>query len=127
MTTEKKIYDLHHEHQEWLSKLSFYKDDLAVMQMRVEEVASKNTSKEYLALVDHYSNQFLIQNGQISQLKHEIKNHEAIIESSVISNATAADHRSMPDHVEQREKMERFEVIFAELREDFNTFLAKVL
>ena len=127
MTTEKKIYDLHHEHQEWLNKLSFYKDDLAVMQLRVEEVASKNTSKEHLAMVDHYLNQFLIQNEHINHLKHEIKNLEGEIESSVIKNSTAADHRTMPDHAEQRDKIERFEVIFAELREDLKNFLSKVL
>jgi len=127
MSSEKKIYELHHEHQEWLNKLSFYKDDLAVMQKRIEEVAIRNTSKEFQAMVDHYENQFLIQKEQISHLKHKIKEHEGLIEDSVLKNPVAVDHRTMPDHEEQRAKMTRFEELFAELRTDLMNFLAKSL
>ena len=127
MTTEKKIYELHHEHQEWLKKLSFYKDDLAVMEKRIEEVASKNTSKEVQAMVDHFLNQFLIQREHINHLKHEIKNHENILQASITHNTTAVDHRSVPDEGEEREKLARFEELFSELRDDLNGFLAKVL
>jgi len=127
MTTEKKIYTLHHEHQEWLKKLSFYKDDLIILQNRVEEVAANYTSKEVQAMVDHYLNQFLIQREQIQNLKHEIKNLEVLIENEVHKNATAVDHRTLPDHVEQREKIDRFEQIFADLRKDLMNFLSKSL
>ncbi len=127
MTAEKKIYDLHHEHQEWLNKLSFYKDDLKVMQNRIEEVAKNYTSKEFQAMVDHYQNQFLIQGERINQLKHEIKSNETVLQNNVKANATAVDHRTMPDHSEQREKMDRFEEIFAELRAELLTFLSKYL
>lgn len=127
MTAEKKIYELHHEHQEWLKKLSFYKDDLKVMQNRIEEVAKNYTSKDFQAMVDHFVNQFLIQGEQINHLKHEIKNYETLLQNNIKSNSTAVDHRSMPDHEEQRAKMVRFEEIFAELREDLMGFLSKSL
>lgn len=127
MTTEKKIYTLHQEHQEWLKKLSFYKDDLVVLQNRVEEVAANYTSKEFQAMVDHFLNQFLIQRERIQELKHEIKNLEAAITSEVQHNATAVDHRTMPDHDDQRQKIKRFEEIFAELRSDLLDFLSKSL
>ncbi|MCB9251009.1 MAG: hypothetical protein H6605_00945 [Flavobacteriales bacterium] len=127
MTAEKKIYTLHHEHQEWLKKLSFYKDDLKVMQNRVEEVAKNYTSQDFQAMVDHYLNQFLIQGERINSLKHEIKNYEHLIQNSVLDNSTAVDHRTLPDHEAQREKMVRFEEIFAELREDLMNFLSKSL
>jgi hypothetical protein len=125
MSSEKKIYELHREHQEWLNKLSFYKDDLMVMQNRVEEIAAKNTSKDVLAMVDHYLNQFIIQREQIQHLKHAIKGNEHQIEDSIHKNAVAVDHRTMPDDVANREKMARFEEIFAELRSDLMNFLAK--
>lgn len=127
MTTEKKIYTLHQEHQEWLKKLSFYKDDLVILQNRVEEVAANYTSKEFQAMVDHFLNQFLIQREQIQHLKHEIKNLEVQIENEVHKNSTAVDHRTMPDHAEQREKIETFEQIFTELRKDLMNFLSKSL
>ena len=127
MITEKKIYELHHENQEWLKSLSFYKEELTSMQSRIEDVASKNTSKEFQAMVDHYLNQFEIQKSHINHLKHDIKSYENILEVNVEKNPTAADHRSLPDEVEQREKMNRFEELFAELRDDVNKFLARVL
>jgi transposase len=127
MTTEKKIYTLHQEHQEWLKKLSFYKDDLMVLQNRIEEVAANYTSKDFQAMVDHFLNQFLIQREQIQHLKHEIKNLETLIQNEVTKNATAVDHRTMPDHEEQRDKIKRFEEIFAELRSDLMNFLSKSL
>ena len=50
-----------------------------------------------------------------------------MLQNSVIANATAVDHRSMPDHQAQRDKMQRFEEIFAELRTDLMNFLSKSL
>lgn len=127
MTAEKKIYELHHENQEWLKKLSFYKDELKVFQKRIDEIAPLNTSKDFQAMVDHYQNQFFIQLDRINRLKHEIKSDEKTIEESVSHNSVAVDHRSMPDHETQREKVERFEEIFSSLKEEFNTFLSKYL
>ncbi|NUM31628.1 MAG: hypothetical protein HUU47_04815 [Bacteroidetes bacterium] len=127
MTAEKKIYELHQENQEWLKKLSFYKDEIKVFQKRVDEIAKLNTSKEFQAMVDHYQNQFFIQLDRINSIKHEIKNNEKTIEDSVRSNSVAVDHRSMPDHEEQREKVQTFEEIFSSLKDEFNSFLSKFL
>jgi len=127
MTLEKKIYELHHEHQEWLNKLSFYKDDLAVMQNRINEVAAKNTSSKVMIMVEHFQNQIVIQKEQIDILNHEINEHESLIKESVAQNATAVDHRTLPDHSEHREKIERFEELFAALRKELMNFLSKVL
>ncbi|MCC6721165.1 MAG: hypothetical protein IT243_03120 [Bacteroidia bacterium] len=127
MAAEKKIYELHHENQEWLKKLSFYKDELKIYQKRIEEIAPLNTAKDFQAMVDHYQNQFYIHLDRINSLKHEIKNDEKTIEGSVVNNSVAVDHRSMPDHESQREKIERFEEIFASLKEEFNSFLSKYL
>ncbi len=122
---EKLIMELHTEHKEWLNKLSFYKDDLQVMQNRLDEIVSRNTSKELMVNLEHFQNQLIIQHEQIDILKHEINEHEKSIEKSIIDNPVASDHRKMNDHSEYRDKMLRFEDLFHELRKDLMSFVAK--
>jgi len=125
MSTQKHLIELHAEHKEWLNKLSFYKDDLTVMQSRLGEVAAKNTLQEALVMVEHFQNQFKIQYEQIDILKHEINQHSANIEASISNNPVASDHRTMEDHAPEREKIDKFEELFASLRKDLLGFLAK--
>ena len=127
MNTQIALVDLHVEHKEWLNKLLFYKDDLKIMQSRLDEIASKNNSKEVLVFVERFENQFKIQKEQIDVLNHDIKQHVNKIEESIINNPIASNHRKMDDHAEEREKMIRFEELFAELRKDLLSFLSKWL
>jgi hypothetical protein len=122
---EKLIMELHTEHKEWLNKLSFYKDDLQIMQNRLNEIVSRNTSKELMVNLEHFQNQLIIQHEQIDILKHEINEHEKAIEKSIIDNPVASDHRKMNDHTEYRDKMIRFEDLFHDLRKDLMSFVAK--
>ena len=127
MNTQIALVDLHVEHKEWLNKLLFYKDDLKIMQSRLDEIASKNNHQEVLVFVERFENQFKIQNEQIDILKHDIKQHVNKIEDSIINNPIASNHRKMDDHAEERQKMIRFEELFAELRKDLLSFLSKWL
>ena len=61
---KKYVYDLHAEHREWLNKIAFYKDEIKIMRHRLEQVTEKNTSKEVLALVEHFQNQLIVQEEQ---------------------------------------------------------------
>jgi hypothetical protein len=123
----KKIYDLHREHVEWLSKLSFYADEIKIMDRRIAEVVTKNNQKDILAEAEHFQNQLILQKEQIDILRHDIKKHEVVIETNIDANPIASDRRKLPDHKEQSAKMEMFEKIFTELRREFEKFLAKVL
>ena len=127
MNTQIALVDLHVEHKEWLNKLLFYKDDLKIMQSRLDEIASKNNNQEVLVFVERFENQFKIQKEQIDVLNHDIKQHVNKIEESIINNPIASNHRKMDDHAEEREKMIRFEELFAELRKDLLSFLSKWL
>ena len=60
-------------------------------------------------------------------MNHDIKQHVNKIEESIINNPIASNHRKMDDHAEEREKMIRFEELFAELRKDLLSFLSKWL
>jgi len=119
------IYSQHYEHTEWLNKLSFYGDEISVMQKRIEEIAQKNTAKEVKIKIEHFQNQLLIQKNNIDAFKHNIKDDEKLLKNNIMKNETAVDHRKVEDHSKEREDIEGFEANFNSLRKEFNLFLAE--
>lgn len=127
MKTDKLLYDLHTEHQQWLNNLSFFEDEIKVFKNRIAEVASKNTNKEILAFVEHFQNQFFVQQDNIDRLKHDIKLDDRTLELKLEKNQIAADKQHLPDHKAFREKFEGFEHNFNELRKELYKFLSKTM
>jgi hypothetical protein len=125
METVKLILPQHIAYTIWLNKLGFYKDDLAVWQNRLNEIASKNTSHEIMAELEQYQNQWTIQNEQIDILKHESGLHIKAIEALISQNVVASDHRKMATNNELEEKLERFEELFFVFRKNIMVFLAR--
>ncbi|MFN5223948.1 MAG: hypothetical protein ACK5DJ_07160 [Bacteroidota bacterium] len=120
-----KIEVQHAEHREWLNKIDFYYDDLKIMRHRLEEVAARNTNKSLMAQVEHFQNQFVIQRNELDEMKHAIHQAESGIAENVAQNGTAVNRRSMPDNVSMRDRVERFEKLFLQLRKELMTFVAK--
>jgi hypothetical protein len=118
MNSQIAIVELHREHKLWLSKLLFYKDDLKIMQSRLNEIASRNNSRLVFVFFEKFENQFKIQNEQIDILNIEIKQHIYNIEDSIINNPIPSIHKEGDDHVEERNKMMRFEVLFSEFKNE---------
>ena len=54
------ITDIHSTNREWLNLISFYQDELMIMERRIAEVVAKNTALEVLANVEHFQNQVII-------------------------------------------------------------------
>jgi hypothetical protein len=125
MEIKKSIYQLHEENKVWLNVLLFYKDDIRIMQARIEEIAQKNTQKEVLAFVEHFQNQLIVQKEQIDVLNHEIKKQEFLLEQAAKKNPIAVDHQRFPDQDLQRDRIRSFEKIMEELRKELISFLSK--
>lgn len=121
----KKIYELHEEHKEWLKNLSFYQDEVKIMQNRISEIASKNSGTEILKQVEHFQNQLIVQKNNMDELAHSIKDHENYLENRVNENPTAVDHRKVNDHPKMRDSYMAFDKVFNELRKELNAFLSK--
>lgn len=119
------IYDQHQKHQDWLSRLDFYKEEIQILKERLQEITSKNNSAEVLVDVEHFQNQFIVQRNNIDELAHSIKVHEAKIVKEIESNPVAVEHRKMEAHEEEEDFMTYFEKNFSELRETYNRFSSK--
>ena len=125
MGTQTLITKQHRENTTWINKLLFYKDDLKVMQNRLDEVTSKNNAAEFLKEVEHFQNQFIIQNEQIDILKHDVKQRENLIEKEVSANPVASDHRRLEEDSALNNRLVTFENLFTDLRKELLTFIAK--
>ncbi len=125
MKTKKNIYDLHEDNKTWLSNLTFYKDDLLLMQKRIEEIAKKNNSKEVLANIEHFQNQFIVQKEQLDILTHDVREIENMLEEAVNKNSTAIDHQHFPDQAVLADRVQTYEKIFKDLRNELGHFLSK--
>ncbi len=127
-STEKKpVYDLHRENQEWISKLSFYEDEIKILKHRIEEVAKANNKIDIMAMVEHFQNQFIIQKDAIDTFKHEIRLAEQGIVDLIDKNPIAADKKRMDDHSEIRDKFATFESLFHSMKDELMSFVGKVL
>ena len=125
MTTKANIFDQHSENQDWLKSLEFYKEEITILNKRLEEVTVKNNAPEFLKDVEHYQNQFIVQRNNIDELAHSIKMNEQEIVKEVNANPVAVEHRKVESHESEADFLGYFEKNFATLRTDYNKFLSK--
>lgn len=127
VATEKRVYigDLHFELNLWLNEFKFYKDEIRIFNNRLEEIVVKNTSPEVLQELEHFQNQYIRQEEVIDVLRHDVKQHENLLETESNEHPVAIDHRFFEDHTDLRNQIERFKDIYAELKIDFFRFLSK--
>jgi len=124
MKTE-KIYTEHAENETWMNNVAFYRDEISIMQGRLQELASKNTSRDVLKQVEHFQNQFIIQKQRLDELKHHINLSNDALSGEIAKTQTVLENCKVKDHAEARKDMHAFERLYAPLKKEFNTFLSK--
>ena len=122
---EQHVYlkDLHFDHKLWVNELAFYKDELKILVHRLEEVTVRNTDRDFLASVEHFQNRFIREVEVIDTLRHDIKQHENVLEDFAIKNPIANDHVHFEDHVDLRDQMVMFRKLYKEMKDEFVRFL----
>ncbi|HOZ39564.1 MAG: hypothetical protein IPO05_19150 [Flavobacteriales bacterium] len=119
------ISDLHFEHTLWLNSLEFYRDEIGIFEHRLEEVAKRYTSSDVLAQLEHFQNQYIRQREVIDEVRHDIKAHENLLEKEAREHPVAIDHRHFTDHGDLRERMQTFEKLYRELKEEFYRWIGQ--
>jgi hypothetical protein len=104
-----------------INKLKFYQDEIVIMRKRLSEAVMRNTNREVLVMVDHFDNQFDIQEKVISDLKHKLKSLQHLnIYQNHLNNSPLLD-----DDVDGSDDVETFEKHFNNLRNEYINFLTK--
>ncbi|MBX2980181.1 MAG: hypothetical protein KF905_12860 [Flavobacteriales bacterium] len=119
------IDDLHHDHMMWLNVLRFCKDEIGIFERRMEDVVRRNNAPEVMAELEHFQNQYIREREVIDELKHDIKQHENMLEKEAIAHPIAIDHRHFTDHTELRERMATFEKLYGELKQEFMRWVGR--
>ncbi|MFX0558620.1 hypothetical protein ACOCEA_17595 [Maribacter sp. CXY002] len=119
--------NLHFEHKQWQSELAFWEDELKSFTKRLEELVTKWTKKEVLTQLEHFQNEFILQDGIIDKLLEEIEIHESRIAGQSLTGENAIDTVLMKGHLDFRNKMETQRQIYADLKKEFFKFLTKYM
>jgi hypothetical protein len=127
MENKTYIFELHSDHVEWLKALTFYEEEIEVLKKRLAEVSSKNSNVDVKKAVEKFQNKLIIQKNEIDLLKHYINQNENELTIEVKANPIASDHRKVDDNLPLRERYEIFGKLFADLKNEFNTFVGEHL
>lgn len=127
MENKGQLSELHSEHKEWQNKINFYRDELKEFNKQLTEIVTNDATNEVLVSVEHFQNQFIRQNEVLDIMRHDFKQHENQIEAMIekdISGSNGIDIASL--HKVEKEKLDQFEKLFQELRNEFHLFLNNV-
>jgi hypothetical protein len=118
---------LHKECKEWLSQLDLYVKELGIFSSRLKEVVERNSSDDILTHVEHFQNQFILQEEALDTLRHEISLHDQAMARELEAHTILDEHDYPGDQFDLRHKIFMQEKLFRELRHEFYNFLGKVL
>lgn len=113
------------DHTIWAKGLEFYNDELKLMGKKLLDISSKNTSIEAGKGVEHFQNQFIIQQKNISDLKHEVRNYRKSLGSDALEHGSHVTESFIKEGNELRERYEQLEQIMNTLRHEFNVYLSR--
>lgn len=118
---------LHHQHNDWLRELAFYKDEMAILLNRLSEVAEANTSKEVFAQVEHFQNRYILLNEEIDILGHDVRESKQAIEDKAAALPETVNLRIVDSNEQLLARVQYLSKSFSETRFEFNTFLSRTL
>lgn len=114
------------ELSDWKKLFQFFKDELRIFHLRLIEVVERNSKKRVLGYVEHFQNQFILQDEEFDILKQEIHRLESGVEDNFRREGTAFSEEALKKRELLREKVYLSEKIFLETKHEFYRFLARV-
>jgi hypothetical protein len=112
----------HFDHAEWIAKLKSYKNEIVLLEKRLQELTSGNLKKESLAQVEHFQNQFIVQKSNVNDILHVVKMDEKQLHYDMVMNPIALDRRKADDQPREKDLVIGFEKTMTELKSDFTKF-----
>jgi hypothetical protein len=119
-----KLDQYQHEGLTWTRSLEFFKQENAHLKDRLTQVVDKTSDKYFLAQAEHFQNQFIIKDEFIDELKHDVNEQVRMIRDYTKKQPVNGSSEKFESVQEQlREQMQYLEKDFADLRNEFNTYL----
>ncbi|WP_285057601.1 hypothetical protein [Pedobacter ginsengisoli] len=112
-------------HNEALRGLQFYKEEMNILQGRLEEITKDNTHIEVMKNVEHFQNQLIIQRNNMDELRHTINEHLRLITHQLEKTSYFVSENADEAQTKLYERYLSLEQSINELRHEFNRFAAK--
>lgn len=123
MHTKQQLSEMKNEHDTWQDRLRFYKEEISHFNQHLGKLAIAGGQYNKMASVEHFQNQFIRQKEVLDIIRHDFKQHENLIEALEEGKSMEPSEGIQRVHSVQRDKLEQFERIFHDLRNEFNVFL----
>ena len=125
---EERVYmsDLHVDHELWRNELVFYKNELDILNNRLEEAILFNKDKDKMAKLEQFQNNFIRQREVHDLLDHKIKLAENELVELAKENPIMASHQYFQDHHELRDEYATFVKIYNEWRREFMRYISQL-
>ena len=85
------------------------------------------TNRDVLTRLEHFQNQFILQNEVADILLHDLNGHEQFLADNAKESIVAIDRKAFSDHPVMRDRMDTFIKLYRELRKEYMQFLSGVL
>jgi len=122
-----KTKQFYYENLTWERLLDFFKQENAILKNRLSEVVDQLTDKDFIELAEHFQNVFIIKDEFIDELRHDINDHEILLNTLLASTDERADKKILKKQEKLRNEMEALEKDFMKDKNQFNKYLASIL
>jgi hypothetical protein len=109
----------------WREQLRSSKNEMAQLTEQLQQTAINQHNKDFLKEVEHFQNQFYIQQINIHDLKQAIKLHEHKLQLETAANGVNPAKETINTHEELYNKYKNLEHTIQGLKTDFESFLNK--
>lgn len=110
----------------WERLLDFFKQENSYLKTRLSEVLDNKTDKDFLALAEHFQNQFILKDEFIDEMLHDAREQERNLHILADKKATI-EERLIKKQQKIRNEMEFLEKDFNRMKNEFNKYLVSVL
>ena len=122
-----KTKQFYYENLTWERLLDFFKQENAILKNRLSEVVDQLTDKDFIELAEHFQNVFIIKDEFIDELRHDINDHEILLNTLLVATDEKADKKILKKQEKLRNEMEALEKDFTKDKNQFNKYLASIL
>lgn len=122
METTTQPTDLTEQINSWKEEVNEVREDAKLMRERLEQIALSSAPREVMSRVEHFENRLLRQREVADEMFHDLKQCAKQL-SAQQSPTVIHDDRPICDYDTMSNRMEIFQKLFIELKEDFNQFM----
>ncbi|MBS1513351.1 MAG: hypothetical protein JST86_21115 [Bacteroidetes bacterium] len=116
-----KLDEYRYECRSWQRLLDFFKQENAFLKTRLSEVVDGTSDRDFLALAEHFQNQFIIKDEFMDELKHDVNEMENSIKA-VRNKQKPFSEKVESKQNKLRNEIDYLEKSFLQLKNEFNRY-----